>query len=217
MNAADRSCRAVLAIVALMAASACALGAQSIPGPANELREGDRIVLRVDGEPQLTDTFTVLRGPALALPIVGNVSLAGVRRDSVEKVLAAAIGKYYRNPSVHAHSLVRIAVLGEVARPGFYALPTDLRIPDVIMAAGGPTPSAQIDRIKITRLGVDLMDPDSTQSAVAHGETLAQIDVRSEDQFVVPRAADSERTLRLISLWLTIPLAIATLIYFTRR
>jgi protein involved in polysaccharide export with SLBB domain len=206
-----------IAFVAAVLCGAASVGAQARPRGDNDLQVGDRIVLKVDGEPLLTDTFTVVRGPVLVLPIVGSVSLAGVRRDSVEKVLSDAVARYYRLPTVHARVLVRVAVLGEVARPGFYSVPTDVLVPDVVMAAGGPTPTAQVNQIRVTRLGADLMSRDSIQSAIAQGRTLSQIDVRSEDQFLVPRAADSERVIRLVSLWLTIPLAIVTLIYFTRR
>ena len=212
-----RILRGLVAVLALVVCCAATLRAQSRPRGNDELQVGDRIVLRVDGEAQLTDTFTVGRGPALVLPIVGNVALAGVRRDSVEKVLFDAVARYYRNPTVHARVLVRVAVVGEVARPGFYSVPTDALVPDVVMAAGGPTPAAQIDHIRLTRLGAELMSRDSVQRVIAQGRTLSQIDIRSEDQFVVPRVAEADHTIRTVSLWLTIPLAIATLIYFTRH
>jgi polysaccharide export outer membrane protein len=202
--------------LALALCGAAALGAQPRAHD-SDLHVGDRIVLRVDGEPQLTDTFTVGRGQALVLPIVGNVSLVGVRRDSVERVLTEAVARYYRNPTVHARVLVRVAVLGDVARPGFYSVPTDALVPDVVMAAGGPTAMAQIDRIRITRLGAELMSRDSIQRVIAQGRALSQIDIRSEDQFFVPRAAEPDHTIRTVSLWLTIPMAIVTLIYFTRH
>jgi protein involved in polysaccharide export with SLBB domain len=211
-----RSARRLAAVLALALCGAGALGAQSTTR-GNDLQVGDRIVLRVDGEPQLTDTFTVGRGQVLMLPIVGNVSLAGVRRDSVERVLFEAVSRFYRNPAVHARALMRVAVLGEVARQGFYSVPTDALIPDVLMAAGGPTSNALVDRIRVTRLGAELMSRDSIQHAIAQSRTLSQIDIRSEDQFIVPRAAEPDHTIRTVSLWLTIPIAIATLIYFTRH
>ena len=212
-----RMARELVSVLAVVACCAATLGAQAGPRGSDDLRVGDRIVLRVEGEPQLTDTFTVGRGTALVLPIVGNVSLAGVRRDSVEKVLSDAVARFYRNPAVHARVLVRVAVLGEVGRPGFYSVPTDALVPDVVMAAGGPTPAAQIDHLKVTRLGVELMSRDSIQHVIAQGRTLSQIDIRSEDQFVVPRVADSNHTIQTVSLWLTIPIALATLFYFTRH
>jgi protein involved in polysaccharide export with SLBB domain len=208
--------RALLAGLVIGLGCVPTLRAQARPGAGNDLQEGDRIVLRFDGDPILNDTFVVSRGPALQLPVVGTVSLAGVRRDSIESVLSAAIGKYYRNPIVHAHALVRIAVFGEVVRPGYYAVPTDMLVPDVVMVAGGPTPLAQIDGLKITRLGAPLMARDSTQNAIAHGLTISQLGVRSEDQFVVPKVADSERTIRIVAELITIPIAILSIVLLSK-
>jgi polysaccharide export outer membrane protein len=207
-----RAGRAVAAVFfAVSLGRAAELGAQSLPRDAG-FQVGDRILLRVAGEAQLSDTFTVSTGPALVLPVVGSVSLVGVKRDSVERPLLEAIAKYFRDPMVHARALIRVAVLGEVLRPGFYAVPSDMLVPDVLMAAGGPTPFAQVDALKITRNGAELLTRDSTKKALAQGLTLSQIEIRSEDVFMVPRAGDPERTLRIVSALVTIPVAILTIL-----
>jgi polysaccharide export outer membrane protein len=208
--------RALLGVVAVALGLATALGAQSRPRAGSGFQPGDRILLRVAGELELTDTFTVSTGPALVLPIVGSVSLAGVKRDSVETVLAAAVAKFFRDPLVHARALVHVAVLGEVVRPGFYSVASDALAPDVLMAAGGPTPFAQVDGMRVTRDGAELLSRDSTKKLVAKGLTLSQIDIRSEDQFVVPRVADAARTIQIISILVTIPLAIITVLLLRR-
>jgi protein involved in polysaccharide export with SLBB domain len=214
-----RPLRVLLGVLAVLAAAGgvATLDAQSPSRRDSDFQVGDRIVLRVAGEPQLTDTFTVSAGPALVLPFVGSISLAGVQRDSVEKVLTVAIAKYYREPSVRARALMRVAVLGEVVRPGFYGVLADMLLPDVIMAAGGPTAFAQIDGLRILRGGVEFMPKDSTKNAVARGLTLAQLGVRPEDQFVVPRTADSEARVRLVSAWIAIPTAILTVVLLLSR
>ncbi len=203
----------------LLAALACAatLGAQSPSAASSDFQVGDRIVLRVDVEPQLTDTFTVISGPALLLPIVGNVSLSGVRRDQIEKVLTDAVTKYYRNPVVHVRALVRVAVIGEVQRPGFYAVPADMVLPDLLMLAGGPTVAAQVNAIRIDRGGSAWLRIDSTKKSIARGLTLSQIGIRSEDQVVVPRAADTESKIRLVAEVLAIPIAIVTVLILVRH
>src|SRR5207247_6082239 len=93
----------------------------------------------VEGDDSLTDTFTVEAGPALKLRAIGAISLAGVRRADIEAYLARELAKYLRNPAVQAHVLVRVAILGEVEKPGFYAVPADLVLGDAMMRAGGPT------------------------------------------------------------------------------
>jgi protein involved in polysaccharide export with SLBB domain len=207
----------LLAMACTLMGCAVALGAQPPARAEGDFKVGDRVVLRVVGEAQLTDTFTVSSGPALVLPIVGSVSLAGVSRDGVEKVLTEAIARYYRNPSVHARALLRVAVLGEVVRPGFYALPADMLVPDVVMAAGGPTTTGKVEDMKIMRGDAVLFSTDSTKQAVARGQTLSQLGIRSEDQFVVPRAGDPERTLRIVSTIVTSVIAVFTIIILSRR
>jgi protein involved in polysaccharide export with SLBB domain len=210
--------RSITCLASLLVAlgSAATVGAQAPPS-AGEFQVGDRIVMRVDVEPQLTDSFTVTPGPAVLLPIIGSVSLAGVRRDQVEKVLTEAVAKFYRNPVVHARALVRIAILGQVLHPGFYAVPAEMLVPDVLMVAGGPTTTAQVNAIVVNRGGAPFILGDSTKKAIARGMTLSQLGIRSEDQFVVPLASDSERTIRIVAEILAIPIAIVTVLILTKR
>src|SRR5438034_6586175 len=49
-----------------------------------DFQPGDRIFLRVEGEQQLSDTFTVGPGPAVVLPEVGAVPLDGVLRSELQ-------------------------------------------------------------------------------------------------------------------------------------
>ncbi len=217
MSVARQMHSAMFAVLLVARGFAATLGAQSPRSAGNDFQVGDRIALRVDVEAQLTDTFTVSPGPAVLLPIVGSVSLAGVRRDQLEKVLTEAVAKFYRNPVVHARALVRIAILGQVLRPGFYAVPADVLVPDLLMVAGGPTPTAQVNGIQVTRSGALLIPADSTKKAIARGLTLSQLGVRSEDQFVVPVASDSEHTIRIIAEVLAIPIAIVTVLILVRH
>src|SRR2546422_7824845 len=75
----------MLARLAALALLAVALtGRAAAQDSTDEFQIGDRILLRVEGDSSLTDTFTVSRGPALVLRVIGELSLAGVRRADVE-------------------------------------------------------------------------------------------------------------------------------------
>src|SRR5438132_5082586 len=87
--------------------------------PATTFQVGDRILLHVEGDSTLSDTFTVVTGPALRLPAIGEISLAGVRRADLEAHLTRELGRYINSPVVQARALIRLSVLGEVTRPGF--------------------------------------------------------------------------------------------------
>ena len=176
------------------------------------LRAGDRILLRVTGEPQLTDTFTVIPGPAIDLPTLGTVPLAGVRRDSVEAHLTTFLARYLRDPQVRAVVLLRLGVAGEVVRPGFYALPSTAVLEDLIMAAGGMTQNARLDKAKLVRDEDVVLHPDEVRRSIASGETLAAIGLHSGDALQIPRRPDQEGRVRTIGGILAIPIAVYGLV-----
>src|SRR6266480_2699383 len=70
---------------------------------------GDRILLHVEGDSALSDTFTVVAGPALRLPIIGEIALAGVRRTDLEAHLTRELGRYIKDPVVQARALIRVS------------------------------------------------------------------------------------------------------------
>ncbi len=192
---------------------AAPLAAQQPAAPAGgDFHVGDRVLLTVDGEQQLSDTFTVVPGPALDLPTIGTISLAGVRHADLQSYLTQAIGRYVRDPSVHATAMIRLGVLGEVQHPGFYSLPAQSLMSDALMAAGGPTNKANLARAKIERDNRPAVAPDSLARALTGGLTLAELGLRSGDQIDVPAQADAERTAQIIGILVTIPVALVALI-----
>src|SRR5436309_12571432 len=88
-----------------------------------DFQAGDRIVIRVEGEPQLTDTFVVTSGggPQLELPQVGVVTLQGVLRSELKGRLETHLAQFLRSPVVQVQPLIRLLIDGEVVRPGYYA------------------------------------------------------------------------------------------------
>jgi len=200
----------VAALGAAMLLAVAPLGGQAAQQDTTvgALRPGDRIFLRVDGEKQWTDTFTVKPGPGIELPAIGSIPLAGVRRGDLESYLTHEIGRYLKNPVVRANALVRLIVLGEVARPGFYEMSADTPLADAITDAGGPTRDANLAKLHIDRAGTTVHKGNPLRVAISRGATLSQLDLRQGDEIVVPRAADSERTARIVSLVVGVPLAI---------
>lgn len=178
------------------------------------LRVGDRIVLSVESEPTLTDTFTVRPGPSIDLPVLGTIQLTGVLREDVESHLTTEIGRFIKNPVVRAQTLVRIAVLGEVATPGFFALPANALLSDAITHAGGPTRDAEMKKLHISRRGTTVQQGENLRSALAAGWTLDDLRLQAGDELIIPRRRDSERTVRMISLLVAIPLTVLALTRF---
>jgi protein involved in polysaccharide export with SLBB domain len=161
---------------------------------------GDAIRLAVEGDSVLSGTFTVGPGPALTLPVIGDVSLAGVRRADLEPHLREYLSRFLRNPVVHAKALIRLLIVGEVAKPGIYAVPTDLVLADALMLAGGPTPGAKVTAIRIERGGRRLVEGDRMQAALAQGMSVDYLNLRPGDRIEVPRGRDPGSTLRILSI-----------------
>src|SRR5256712_13631483 len=160
---------------------------------------GDRILLKVEGDSQFSDTFTVGPGPGLTLPVIGEIPLVGVRRADVEPYMSRELARYLKDPVVRAKALIRVSVVGEVQRPGFYSLPGDAVLADALIQAGGPTREARGPGVTIERGGEPILPGDSPQLPFAPGLTPGQAGPRGADRFVVARLAlpDSERAWRV--------------------
>jgi hypothetical protein len=150
-----------------------------------DFQTGDRIVLAVTGQPTLTDTFAVRAGRTLLLPNLPEISLNGVLRSELGEFMTQQLGRFVRNPTVRAESLVRVAVMGAVTRPGFYSIPADLLLSDAIMVAGGPAGNAEPKRTVVRRSGTELLEGKEVQTALTAGRTLDQLNIRAGDEIVV--------------------------------
>lgn len=148
---------------------------------------GDRVVLSVRGERELSDTFVVALGRVLELPQVGEVSLRGVLHSELETYLAAELDRYIREPVVLARALIRISILGSVTRPGYYLLPAETPVADAIMLVGGPTPDAKVNGFWIERGRDRIWQGEALQVAIREGRTIDELNLRDGDQIVVPK------------------------------
>jgi protein involved in polysaccharide export with SLBB domain len=175
-----------------------------------DFRPGDRIYLVVRAESTLTDTLTVQTGPAIDLKGIGEIPLTGVLQGDLQSYLADTIATYVRDPTVEAHPLLRLGVVGEVSKPGFYAVPADAALADVIMLAGGLTQDAKPTALHIQRGSRRLWDARQLQGALASRQTVAGLGLHEGDRIVVPRAGHGslDTVLRISGLLLTIPAAL---------
>ncbi len=181
-----------------------------------DFQVGDRILLRVQGEATLTDTFTVTEGRVLALQDIGEVPLQGVLRSELEPYVTDFLARYVRNPRVVARSLIPVTIIGGVTTPGFYTVPSQLRLDDVLTLAGGPTALAQLDRLRIERGGRRIWEGAPLQQAIVEGRTLDQLNIRGGDQIHLPAAGGTigawEASVRTIGYLLAIPISIFAII-----
>jgi len=174
---------------------------------------GDRVQLMVEGDTALTGTFTVVAGPSLALPVIGSIPLAGVRRAEVQSYLTAQLSLYLKRPVVHAQTLIHLSLIGEVERPGYYSVSVDKLLGDVLMQAGGPTREADIHQMSIKRNGQLLYQADTLRKNMTAGMTVDQLGLRDGDNINVPKLVrkDPESTWRIVGIVVMSAVAIITI------
>jgi polysaccharide export outer membrane protein len=153
------------------------------------IRQGDQITLTVFGEPTLTPPgpLRVVQGGTIALPLVGEVSVAGLTTAQASSAVAQKLHRYLRSPQVtvaiYTVGPVEALVLGNVKVPGKYTLPPPARVTDAIAAAGGlgpvdgDFPDARLEAPEGTTKSVSLQkllhDGDESQNvAIESGETV---------------------------------------------
>jgi polysaccharide export outer membrane protein len=154
-----------------------------------DFRAGDHIVLTVPADSALTDTFVVRTtgagAPVLQLPNLPETPLRGVLRSELQSHLVAHLGRFLKDTVLRVAVLVPIGVLGDLARPGYYRVPIDVPFTDLIMAAGGPTPTADLTRIKVRRGSSELLSPAAVRAAMASGLTLDDAGLAPGDEILV--------------------------------
>ena len=176
-----------------------------------DFRPGDRILLIVEGEKELSDTFTVGMSTELALPQIGVVPLTGVLRAELPDRLTQVLTRYLRAPVVHVRSMIRVSVEGEVNKPGFYAIAPETPVMDAFTVAGGLTREARLEKVRVERDGALVLSGRALEHEVRRGRSLDALNLRAGDRVYVPRRPDFTRTAQVITLLLSIPIAIYAL------
>ena len=208
-----RGVKGIAALAGLLLSLSATVRAQE--GQPDDFHVGDRIALTIEGPQTFSDTVVVRDGLILRLPNIGDIPMTGVKRSDVESYLTQQIGKFIRNPVIHATPLVRIAVLGQVGRPGFYTMPSDVLLSDVVMRAGGPTGNADLNRTVVRRSGQEVISREQVASALTAGMTLDQLHIAPGDEMVVGEKPNSIWGTVLTLLGVSVPI-ISLLIYLKR-
>jgi len=174
---------------------------------------GDKLTIQVQGETTLSSTFTVSGSRALLLPALPPLSLAGVLRSESDSVITEFIGRYVRDPQVTVQPLIRLGVLGGVARPGYYDVPAQTLLSEVVMTAGGLGQFGDMKRTTVSRGNTQLLDPKAANTAIANGKTLDLLNLQSGDNVNIgvqnPNAVLTK--IQIVTALLAIPLMIVTI------
>src|SRR5882724_396801 len=182
---------AALAGVALLA-----FAIQGQADPRETLGAGDSIRVTVFQNPDLTTETRISERGTIMIPLIGEVALAGQTPTGGAVQIAEQLkqGNYIKNPQVSLAVIQvrsrQVSVLGQVGRPGRYALDDiNSKLTDILALAGGISPGGD-DVVTVTvargsqirKLEIDV--PKMYRS----GDLSQNIEVESGDTIFVQRA-----------------------------
>jgi polysaccharide biosynthesis/export protein len=119
---------------------------------------GDRLTIRVAGEPDLTSDYLVDGSGDISMPFVQTIHIGGLSTQQVEQMITSRLRKgYLRDPkvSVQATALRPFYILGEVTTSGSFAYQPGITIQNAIAIAGGYGARADQGAVLITRKNVN--------------------------------------------------------------
>jgi polysaccharide export outer membrane protein len=149
------------------------------------LRPGDIVKIQVFGHEELSGEYPVDENHILLLPIIGEITVRDMPVPELRRRIRAEFGQLYTQSFVSIVPLFRVAVLGEVTRPGLYSVDPTMTIYDVLATAGGATRDAKGSGTRLIRAGQQVAVP--VEAEWLARATLRELGVRSGDQVVVPR------------------------------
>jgi polysaccharide export outer membrane protein len=116
---------------------------------------GDVVSVRVLGHEEMTVKERVRSDGRLSVLLIGDVEASGKRPSALKAELEGRLKDYIVSPSVVVNidevQPTTVLILGEVAKPGAYALDQDLRLAHAVAVAGGLTEYASRSSIFVVR------------------------------------------------------------------
>jgi polysaccharide export outer membrane protein len=143
-------------------------------------------------EADVSGDVTVRPDGRVTLPLIGDITAAGVTPSALRDQIQAAFAKYLTDPNVtvvvRQINSRKVYITGEVIRPGAYPLTGPRTVMQLISLAGGVTQFAKSDSISILR-----PEQGKTRAFVFNYQDVAQgrnvqqnIQLQPGDTIVVP-------------------------------
>ena len=140
------------------------------------LGPGDKIEIKVFGQPDLDVTALLGNSGKVNYPFLGKVKLAGLNTSQVEQIIIRGLQPdYLVNPNVYAQvtQYRPFYIHGEVNNPGAYPYQTAMTVNQAIALGGGLTERASIDKIYIFKEQTkEQQIRGSLNSQIAAGDTI---------------------------------------------
>ncbi|NWL16070.1 polysaccharide export protein [Pseudoalteromonas sp. Scap03] len=140
------------------------------------LGAGDKIEIKVFGQPDLDVTSLLGNSGEINYPFLGKVKLVGLSVSQVEQTIISGLQPdYLVNPNVYAQVVEYrpFYIHGEVKKPGGYPYQPAMTVNQAIALAGGLTERASVDKIFIFKEQTkQQQQKGSLNSQIAAGDTI---------------------------------------------
>ena len=153
----------------------------------------DVLAINVWKEPDLSRSIPVRSDGRISLPLVGEVQAAGQTPLKLEADIASRLRNYVSEPDVTVMvqqiNSQRFNVLGQVARPGSYAITNSPTILDAIALAGGFRDFAKQKSIYVLRQNADgtqVRLPFNYKDVIKGQNPAQNVKLQPRDTIVVP-------------------------------
>ena len=153
---------------------------------------GDMLSISVWKEENLQKEVLVKPDGNITFPLVGNIKAGGLSTEALTNLMVTKLKSYIPSPNVTVSVLQstsnRIYVIGQVNRPGQFVTSQYMDVLQALTLAGGLTPYADSDDIKILRRsdkGREIFEFDYDEVVSGDGMEM-NIILKAGDTVVVP-------------------------------
>lgn len=173
------------------------------------LGAGDTVNINIFNVPEYTGDYRVSVDGTLNLPIVGTVDVKGLTIPEAQELIANRYTPILQRPIVTVtlaqRRPIRVAISGEVNRPGSYTLSSGAgrgegqgnqqfpTITQAIQQAGGITRSANVREVKLRReiQGQPSVLTVNLWKLVEEGQIVQDVTLRDGDRIIIPTASEN--------------------------
>jgi polysaccharide export outer membrane protein len=156
---------------------------------------GDLLHVTVLREPELEQRVRVRDSGDVTLPLIGQVHLAGLDPGAAQSAIAEKYlaDNYLKHPDVavfvEEYATQRVSVLGQVEKPGTYAISTPRTLVDLLAMAGGLTEIADRHITIEHAVGSHERTEEVFLSNHSDDALMANVTISPGDTILVPKAA----------------------------
>lgn len=173
------------------------------------LAPGDVLRVTVFRKPELSGEMEVAADGSLQHPLYREVRVTGLGDAQLDARLREFLMRYESEPRFMYEPLMRVTVGGEVRQPVQALLRPSTTAFQALVAAGGATPQARINRVLLLRDGA------TSTLNLSPGHPDSRFPVRSGDVLVLERRPASVR--EYLAPAASVVAALAAIINLTRK